>query len=349
MMEINVPNLVRIKPKALNKIGKYLRESQCNKVAIFYSEGVKKLFHNTISISMDSSEIKIIKEEEVTSTDIEHIFQKSLELPSEVNAIVAVGGGKAIDFAKYISFVTKKPLITVPTIISNDGFCSPLSSLYIKGKRTTVSTMLPNSIIIDTEVLKNSPEHFIYSGMGDLFCKVTSVFDWKIAFKNAGTYVNDFSVVITNTAVDAFTNYSDMNIENIDFIKVIASSLMMTGIAIEIAGSSRPASGSEHLISHAYDKVAKKPLLHGLQVGVASYAVSYLQQDTFQTIKNVMIKSGFFDFMKTNKLDKNDFIDAVKYAPNIKENYYTILSEKGNIEKLVDFINTDEMINQMMY
>jgi glycerol-1-phosphate dehydrogenase [NAD(P)+] len=208
--------------------------------------------------------------------------------------------------------------------------------------------MLPHAVIIDTEIIRNSPEQFIYSGMGDLFCKVTSIFDWKLAFKKVHEYVNDFAAVITNNALDAFVHYAHKDIMCLEFIRVVAGSLMMSGIAMEIAGSSRPASGSEHLISHAYDKIATKPSLHGLQVGVASYVVSYLQEETYETLKTIIQECGFAAYMSKHKLNKKDFMDAVKFAPNIKEHYYTILSEKDSIKKLIDFVEKDSLINQML-
>jgi len=115
-----------------------------------------------------------------------------------------------------------------------------------------------------------------------------------------------------------------------------------------IAGGSRPASGSEHLISHAYDSVATKPSLHGLQVGVASYAISAIQKETHTRLRRDILESGFYDFMKENPLNKHDFLKAVLLAPHIKENYFTILSERGSMEALEKFIEEDDLMKQML-
>ncbi len=347
-MEINVPTLVRVKPGAIMKIGKYLRTENFKNIALFYGEDIKQLFSETVNISLASSEINTVHESEESSNVINDIFTLGLNIPSGTNAIVAIGGGKVIDICKYIGFINKLPVVAVPTAVSNDAFCSSSSSLIVNGKRKTVRTVLPYGVIADTAVLQKAPVHFLYSGMGDLFSKITSLYDWKLAYKNAGEKINDFAKVMTNNAVDAFVYYNDKNIGNIEFIRIIASSLMLSGIAMEIAGSSRPASGSEHLISHAYDRVAEKPSAHGLQVGVATYGASYLQKETHAQVKNVIQECGFFNYMKEHPLSKKDFIEAVKFAPLIKENYYTVLSERGSIEKLIDFINEDEMMRQML-
>ena len=149
-MEIIVPSLLRIKPNALHKIGKYLRDEKFSQVALFYGEGLKPLFAQTVEISMASSEIKIVHEDVATSNDIEDIFQKSLGMPQKLDAIVAIGGGKVIDCCKYLALLRQVPLVSVPTLISNDGFASPFSSLVVKGARRTVKTLIPHSVILDT-------------------------------------------------------------------------------------------------------------------------------------------------------------------------------------------------------
>jgi len=347
-MEVNVPSLVRIKPRAINKLGKYLRTEGFTTAAIFWGEGIDSLFGLQVKVSLDSSGIAAAMQKTVAENDIEKIFDESLELPSGIDVIVAIGGGKVIDYCKYLAFIKKIPFYSVPTIISNDAFASSTASLNSKGKRRSFSARMPYGVIVDTAILMSAPPHFLYSGMGDLFCKITSIYDWKLSYKKQGNYVNDFAASITYNAIDAFYFYTPKSIEDAECVRVIATSLMMTGIAMEIAGSSRPASGSEHLISHAYDRVAEKPSLHGIQVGVASYCCAYLQGRTFDRVNHIIRESGFHDYVTKHPLNKQDFIDAVQLAPSIKENFYTILSERDNIEKLIDFIERDELLGTML-
>jgi len=347
-MEILVPSLLRIKTNALYKIGKYLRICGYQGVAVIYGEGVKDMLNKILDISFTSSEIKVVYEDTAKTNDLDDAFFSAKQIPSSAKALVAIGGGKTIDYCKYIALINKLPLISVPTIISNDGFCSPLSSMLVNGARKSVKTKIPDGVIVDTQILLNAPEMFLYSGIGDLFCKVTAIFDWKLAYKKTGEYVNDFAAVVSRNAVETFLQYRDKSFSNTEFLGIIVSSLLMSGIAMEIAQSSRPASGSEHLISHAYDKFAKNPSIHGLQTGVASYPMSYLQGDTFDTVKQAILESGFADFMEKNPLDKSDFIKAIQHAPEIKENYYTILSERDSMERVIDFIESDALMQRML-
>ncbi|ERP31737.1 iron-containing alcohol dehydrogenase family protein [Chitinivibrio alkaliphilus] len=347
-MEIQVPSLLRIKPRALQKLGKYLRQEGFRKISLFWGGGIQEFFQETMEISFASAEIRVLYEEVVETNDIDNAFASAKKLPPESEVVVALGGGTVIDYCKYVAFLNQVPLLSVPTLISNDAFASPTSSLVVDGRRKTVKSTVPYGVIIDTETIRRAPRKFLYGGIGDLFCKTTAIYDWKLAYKNTGEVVNDFAATVCQNAADTFTFYENKNMDDLEYVRIIASSLLMTGIAMIIAGNSRPASGSEHLVSHAYDRVCDEPSLHGLQVGVASYAVSYLQKDTHERIRQDIISSGFADFMKETPLNRECFLRALFLAPDIKQGFFTILSERGNIEKLHDFVCTDELMNTML-
>jgi len=347
-MNINVPSVVRVKPNAINKIGKYLRSNGFDSIAIFWGENLRELIWPKVQISLDSSEIKVVFDQTISNNEAEQSFATSLKIQGQAKAIVAIGGGKAIDFAKYLSFINHLPFFSIPTTISNDGFASPMASLTVEGKRRSFKTNLPFGVIIDTDIILQSPVAMIYSGIGDLFCKYTAIYDWKLAFHKTNEYVDDFAVTISRNATDVVLYFPDKNIKNQEFLRAIANSLLISGIAMEVAQSSRPASGSEHLISHAMDRLSDKPYLHGLQVGMATYLVSYLQNETHEIVKLALQSSGFFEFLSANKFQRKLVEDAVKMAPSIKENFYTILSEKGNVEKLIQFIREDEICDRFL-
>lgn len=347
-MEISVPSLLRIKPRALHKLGKYLKQEGFQKIALYWGKGVKELFNEVIEISFATASIEIVYEKEVHTNDIDDAFASGKELPGSVQAMVAIGGGMAIDYGKYVAFSRQLKMVSVPTLVSNDALASPTSSLTVNGSRKTVASVVPYGVIIDTEVILKAPKQFLYSGIGDLFCKTTAIYDWKLAYKMANEPVNDFAATVSSNAADTFTYYNTKDINDIHYVGIVATSLLMSGIAMIIAGNSRPASGAEHLISHAYDKIAKKPSLHGLQVGVASYGVSFLQGETHERVKRDILESGFFDFMKDNPLSQEDFLNALIVAPDIKENFFTSLSIKGNLNKLREFVVTDELMQQMV-
>ncbi len=339
--QIQIPTLLRIKASTLHKLGKYLRRNDFHRVAVFYGEGMRELLGEKVDISLDSSEIRVVRTEVVTGNDIEAVVTSAFALPRQADALVAVGGGMAIDYAKYAGFLAGKPVIAVPTALSNDGFASPGASLKVDGRRTSCPAAIPFGVVIDTAVIAGSPPRFTYSGIGDLLTKYSAVADWKLSYWETGEQVDDFAVLIALQSVDNLVHHPHKSIDDLDFIKLMAGALVMSGVSMEVSGSSRPASGSEHLISHAYDKVAARPSMHGLQVGVASIGTMWLQEHPqLEMVMAVMAETGFLHFVKEHPLDRAAFLEAIRVAPSIKEGYFTILSDKANVERLVEFVQT---------
>ncbi len=111
---------------------------------------------------------------------------------------------------------------------------------------------------------------------------------------------------------------------------------------MEVSGSSRPASGSEHLISHAYDRIAPSPSQHGLQVGVASLATMWLQENPRRaTVLKVFEESGFTAFMADHRLDRESFLAAIRGAEQIRPGYVTVLGRPGAVQRLTEYVAND--------
>ncbi len=336
---IRIPTLLRSKPNTLYKLGKYLRRNGFHRIALFYGEGIAEMVGQTVEISLDSSEIKVRHTETVITNDIEAVVTSAFAMPRSTHAIVAVGGGMAIDYAKYAGFLTGKPVIAVPTALSNDGFASPGASLKVAGKRTSCPARIPFGVVLDTGVIAKSPPRFTYSGVGDLLSKYSAVHDWKLSYWETGEQVNDFAVLIALQSVENLVNHPTKSIDDLDFIKHMAGALVMSGVAMEVSGSSRPASGSEHLISHAYDSLGRRPSMHGLQVGLASIGTMWLQgHPMLDSVMEVLAETGFIHYVKEHPLDRRAFIQAIRLAPTMKDDYFTILTPKGNVDKLIAFV-----------
>lgn len=334
-MEVKVPSLLRIKPKALTKIGKYLAASECKEVAVIWGEGLQAIYGPIVEVSFATAGVRSLVSITASTNDAEQISAQAFRFPATVQAVVGLGGGKALDYAKYTAHLLHKPLVVVPTSISNDGFCSPSASLSVEGKRRSFLTQVPDMVILDTEILANAPPALMYSGMGDLFCKATSVWDWKYAYRTRGEPVNDFAAVISLNAVDTFDQFTPKDLENLEFLRIMSSSLLMCGLSMAIAGCSRPASGAEHLISHAYDRLAKNPSGHGIQVGVASFLVAHLQKTTLDQVRRCAFGSGFWDFVRSHPLERSSLRQAIREARFVKQNYPTVLDEPEAVDQLL--------------
>ncbi|OLN26703.1 Glycerol dehydrogenase [Desulfovibrio sp. DV] len=337
MKLISVPALVRIKPGALGRLGLYLRRGGQRRTLVLTSQGLPPAVTATLLAGFEAEGIEAEALREVADNRFEDAAAAFTTLPGKLQAVVGVGGGKALDMAKYLAFLARLPYFAVPTSLSNDGFCSPQSSLTMAGARRSLAAALPLGVVIDTDVCLSAPRLLWLSGVGDLASKLTAVFDWKLAFHHRQEPVDDLAALLSDATVHQFMDNPSFDAKGME---LLGTALMLNGIAMEICGSSRPASGSEHLISHALDASSARPRLHGLQVGVASYIVSRLQGGV-QTanLAGLFEATGFFAAVRADPFSREEWLAAVQYAPSIKDDYFTVLSLRdclGEVRAIID-------------
>lgn len=345
---IAIPSILEVGKGNINNVGALIKKSMFKKVSICFGDGIEELFGDKIQKSLKDSDIDIVNVETIYNINFEEISTKAFELPNDVDALIGVGGGKAIDAVKYMSFLKKIPFISIPTSTSNDGFSSAGASLLVNGRRMSLPAKTPYGIIVDIDVIKGAPEKFIYSGIGDLVSNITALYDWKFEEENGKTIVDDFATMISKKAVNSFVRTEFKGIKDDLFLKELVDSLTLNGISMEIAGDSSPASGAEHLISHALDKFLDKPELHGIQVGIATYIMAKVQDHRFVRISKILNETGFFEYVKTLKMKKEDFKKAIDMAPSIKPNRYTYIHVKENQELAKKIIDTDEVLSYIL-
>ena len=339
--QIAVPTLVRIKDGALGRLGIYLRRERFERVALFISAGLGPSILGSVIAGLDAEQVAASPRLEVSDASFEAAAELFSRLPASCAACVGVGGGKALDTAKYVAFLARRPYFAVPTSLSNDGFCSPQSSLTVSGRRRSLPSAMPYGIVVDTAVCAAAPDNLWLSGVGDLVSKVTAVNDWHAAFRACGTPVNDLAALLSDATVFQFAARPTRDAEG---ARLLATALMLNGVAMEICGSSRPASGSEHLISHALDALSARPRLHGLQVGMATYICSRLQGAGTERVAAVLDPSGFWDAIRADPFPTQEWMAAVRTAPSIKDDYYTVLSSRDCAPEVAGIIAEDDRL-----
>ena len=338
-----IPELVRVKPGALDRMGIYAERQQFKRVVLFFSQGLDERLLARLSGSLQSQNIQILQRTEVESISFERVTELFHRAPRNADAIIGFGGGKALDVAKYIAFLYRLPYLSVPTSLSNDGFCSPQSSLIVGDRRSPLASAMPFGVILDTAVCLDAPETLWHSGVGDLASKFTAVTDWKLAFHAQGTPVDDFAALLSDASVYQFLASPRRDLEG---MKLLGTALLLNGISMSICGSSRPASGSEHLISHALDSLSKRPRLHGLQVGVAAYLVSLLQNQNSGRIAALFDATGFWRAIASDPFDRAEWLEAARIAPTMKSDFYTILSSRDCLPEIETALHSDPNLRQ---
>ena len=179
--------------------------------------------------------------------------------------------------------------------------------------------------------------------------KITALYDWKQAAERKLDRYNDFASLLSYNSLTLLFNKHSTDINEPSFQRSLVNSLLTSGIAMEIAGSSRPASGSEHLISHGLDARSRRPRMLGVQVGVATDLCALLQNNpSTANVRDILSITGFFNYVKQDPLSKEDFINALQMAPGIKANYYTVLSEPDSFARALQFIDRDPILNQII-
>ena len=335
---IDIPSVVRIKPGALDRLGIYLRRQDFTDVALFRSEGLPDAIVDRVRSAFDTEGIRLAHDTEVRDNSVEEA-QRIFVSAERTDALVGLGGGKALDVAKYVGFLSETPYFSVPASLSNDGFCSPQSSLTVAGERRSLPSSMPFAVVVDTSVCLGAPEILWWSGVGDLVAKITAVEDWRLAFHAVGTAVDDFAALLSDSTVFQFMARSDRDLEG---TRLLATALMLNGVSMAVCGSSRPASGSEHLVSHALDAISARPRLHGLQVGVATYLMARLQERTdHERIATLFERTGFWGAIESDPFVRDEWVEAIRRAPTLKQDFYTVLSREGAEAEAIALLSED--------
>jgi glycerol-1-phosphate dehydrogenase [NAD(P)+] len=346
---ITLPVILNVGKNNLCEIGDLIAKTGYNNAILFFGANIYNLIGDTIVNSIQQAGLSILECYEPDDNQIECLTNFAFSIPNKTQLIVGIGGGKVLDVAKYVSFLNDLPFISVPTSPSNDGFSSSGCSLVIDGKRKSVPAKMPYGIIVDIDVIKNAPEAFIYSGIGDLVSKITAVYDWQYEAQNGKAEINDFAVMIAKKSVNSVVRMdTEKDIRNDFFLKELMDSLTMSGIAMEISKNSAPASGSEHLISHALDSFLTKPYLHGIQVGVATYIMSKVQDHRHPRVKKFLAETGFFAHVKDLRMQKADFEKAIDLAPAIKPHRHTFIHLQKYRDAAKKFLNEDEILTGIL-
>ena len=340
---IAIPTILKVGKGTLKDIGSYIKDSRIENAVVYFGNGLVNMFGDTVLQSFQKENINVLEYKELDSIKIEDIIDLAFSIDSKAQIIVGIGGGKVIDAAKYAAYLRKLPFISVPTSASSDGFSSASASLLVNGRRTSVPAKLAYGIIADTDVIKSAPEKFLYSGIGNLVSKITALYDWVFEDEHGYAVLNDFAMMIAKKAVNSFVRTPFESIKDDLFLRELLDSLAMSGIANDIAGNSSPASGSEH----ALDKTLEHPQLHGIQVGIATYIMSKVQDHRYIRVNKIFEDTGFWDYASTLGLKREDYARAIDIAPSIKPHRHTYLHEKKYRELAKKVLYEDEVLKKV--
>lgn len=214
---------------------------------------------------------------------------------SGIDAIVGIGSGVIQDLCKYVSFFNNIPYIIVATAPSMDGYASDGAAMITDGMKVTYKAGLPRAIIADTDVLCNAPMEMIKAGFGDIIGKFSALNDWKLSHCVNGEYFCEYIYKLTYEQIEKALKLADgITKRNEESIKAITEALIVIGILMSFAGSSRPASGSEHHLSHFFEITGiidnADYLPHGIDVTFSTAVTAALRE---KIVNNKFPESSF--------------------------------------------------------
>ena len=184
----------------------------------------------------------------------ESAIETVTEKIEKTEIIVGIGSGVIQDLCKYVSFLNSIPYVIIATAPSMDGYASNGAAMIIDGMKVTYSTELPKAIVGDVDVLRNAPIDMIKAGYGDVIGKFSALNDWKLSHLINNEYFCSYIYNLTYEQIKATLNLADGILKREEkSIKTLMEALITIGILMSYAGSSRPASGSEHHMSHFFE------------------------------------------------------------------------------------------------
>ncbi len=271
----------------------------------------------------------VVKEStEPTLTQITEVILKS-----KPSLVLGVGGGKDIDLAKLASARQSVYFMSIPTAASHDGIASPYASIKGATRPYSVRAQAPVAILADVGIIADSPYDLLAAGCGDIVAKFTAVKDWQLAHKLKNEYYGDYAAELALMSAELVTkNAREILERTLDGVRTVVEALISCGVAMSIAGSSRPCSGSEHLFSHALDLVAGETSFHGQRAGVGAILCAYLHGSNWEAIKDFLQKIGAPSTAKELKVSSDQVVKALTMAHSLRPERYTILGETGVTE-----------------
>jgi len=266
-----------------------------------------------------------------TIKEVDLVVKNAIKNKSDF--FIGVGGGSVIDVTKLAAYELSKPFISVPTSAAHDGMASPRASLKDKKGSISKTAVSPTAVLADTSIISKAPYRMLASGCADVVSNLSAVKDWELAHRLKNEEFSTFAASLSETASRLLLDKAeDIRSGLEEAVWQAVKCMIVSGVAMSVAGNTRPASGAEHMFSHMLDRIAPGKALHGEQCGVGTIMMMYLHGEDWEEIRDFLRIIGAPTSAKELGIPKKKIIEALLHAQEIRPERYTILGEQGLTE-----------------
>jgi glycerol-1-phosphate dehydrogenase [NAD(P)+] len=245
------------------------------------------------------------------------------------DAVVGIGGGRTLDVAKYAASLTGLPMVSVATNLAHDGIASPVSSLEHDGRKGSYGVHIPLAVVVDLDYVRTCPPKQLRSGVGDALSNLNALADWELASRERDEPLDGLAATFARSGAESLLHRTD-SFGSDAFLTALAEALVLSGLAMATAGSSRPCSGACHEISHAIDALFPGRASHGEQVAVGALFASFLREDPIlKPLHEAFRRHGVARRPDDLGLAEDEFVAAVADAPSTRPDRFTVLEHLG--------------------
>lgn len=339
---VDIPRLLHVGRGCLGDVAALLaaQDLRTDRVLVGSGPGPSKLLAEDVVAGLRAGGVDVLHRSGLTGRLDQAAAVAGVIIEEGITTAIAVGGGRVIDTVKLAASRTCVEFVSVPTTISNDGISSPVASLIGKGGvRASHAASMPTGIVVDVDAIASAPAPTIRAGAGDLVSNLTACLCWRLAEREGREQHDAFSAMIAESAARPVLELEEL--ESAASHQVLAEGLLLSGLAMAAAGTSRPCSGAEHLVSHALDaRLGSKMALHGEQVALGCLlSAAAHRSPLLGALRETFARLGLPLCPEDLGFSRVDLIAAVRDAPAVRPGRWTVLSGRferpGEIEELV--------------
>jgi glycerol-1-phosphate dehydrogenase [NAD(P)+] len=317
------PLVIDVRPGAIAGLGTLLADRRIaveGRVAVAVGPGQGE----SIAAELDIGSAELFKVPD-GSHDTAAALGKDLRAGA-YEAVAGIGGGKTIDVTKFAAHMAGIPMVSVATSLGHDGIASPVSTLEHESGSGSFGVVTPVAIVVDLDRVRRAPAPLATAGIGDVINDLSAIADWELSAADTGEPIDGLAVAMARSAAHAVLNLPGEATSD-EFLTVLAEALIMSGMSMVVAGSSRPASGGDHEIMHAINQLFPGTASHGELAGLGAAFCTYLRDDAeeFAAISSCLRRHGLPVHPEQVGLSAEQFTEAVVYAPATRPGRYTIL------------------------